>query len=80
MLQGCSPHLCRLAGLTVAESEDPEALGGYLKDMETQRDALLDRKGHCVPLEVKTKLDAELQAAKSRRDELSAENNHLTVL
>ncbi|XP_005743617.1 clathrin heavy chain linker domain-containing protein 1 isoform X2 [Pundamilia nyererei] len=69
-----------MPGLTVAESEDPEALDGYLKDMEAQRDALLDRKSHCVPLEVKTKLDAELQAAKRRRDELSAENNLLTVL
>lgn len=64
----------------MAESEDPKALDGYLKDMEAQRDALLNRKSHCVPLEVKTKLDAELQAAKCRRDELSAENNHLTVL
>ncbi|KAL3971632.1 electron transfer flavoprotein alpha subunit [Sarotherodon galilaeus] len=69
-----------LPGLTVAESSDPEALDEYLKDMEAQRDALLDRKSHCVPLEVKTKLDAELQAAKRRRDELSAENNHLIVL
>ncbi|XP_076747510.1 clathrin heavy chain linker domain-containing protein 1 isoform X2 [Maylandia zebra] len=69
-----------MPGLTVAESEDPKALDGYLKDMEAQRDALLDRKSHRVPLEVKTKLDAELQAAKCRRDELSAENNHLTVL
>lgn len=64
----------------MAETEDPKALDGYLKDMEAQRDALLDRKSHRVPLEVKTKLDAELQAAKCRRDELSAENNHLTVL
>ncbi|XP_030604248.1 clathrin heavy chain linker domain-containing protein 1 isoform X1 [Archocentrus centrarchus] len=69
-----------MPGLTVAESENPEALERYLRDLEAQRGALLDRKSQCVPLEVKTKLDAELQAAEHRRDRLSAENDRLTVL
>ncbi|XP_075935082.1 clathrin heavy chain linker domain-containing protein 1-like isoform X1 [Anarhichas minor] len=69
-----------IPGLTVAESEDPESLDGHLKHLESQRAALLDRKSHCVSLEVKAELDAELQAAKDHRDQLSIKNNQLKVL
>lgn len=64
----------------MAESENPEALEKHLKELEAQRGALLDRKSQCVPLEAKTKLDAELQAGKHHRDRLSAQNSRLTVL
>nr|XP_046258294.1 clathrin heavy chain linker domain-containing protein 1-like isoform X2 [Scatophagus argus] len=69
-----------IPGLTVAESEDPEALDGHLKHLEAQRAALRDRKSHCVPLEVKAELDTKLQAAECHRDQLSTENNRLKVL
>ncbi|XP_041803069.1 clathrin heavy chain linker domain-containing protein 1-like [Chelmon rostratus] len=69
-----------IPGLTVAESEDPEALERHLRHLEAQRAALLDRKSHCVPLEVKDELDAKLQAAEHHRDRLSSENNRLKVL
>ncbi|XP_038586259.1 clathrin heavy chain linker domain-containing protein 1-like [Micropterus salmoides] len=69
-----------IPGLTVAESEDPDALDGHLKSLEDRRAALLDRKRHCVPLEVKAELDAELQAAERHRDQLSLENARLKVL
>ncbi|XP_044071287.1 clathrin heavy chain linker domain-containing protein 1-like isoform X2 [Siniperca chuatsi] len=69
-----------IPGLTVAESEDPEALDGHLKHLEAQRAALLDRKSHCVSLEVKAELDAKLRAAEHHRDQLSVENNRLKVL
>lgn len=64
----------------MAESEDPEALDGRLKDLEAQRAALLDRKSHCVSLEVKAELDTKLQAAEHHRDQLSIENKRLKVL
>uniref|UniRef100_A0A3Q3JWS6 Translin-associated factor X-interacting protein 1 N-terminal domain-containing protein n=1 Tax=Monopterus albus TaxID=43700 RepID=A0A3Q3JWS6_MONAL len=73
-------HLCCLPGLTVAESLDPEALDGHLKHLEAQRSALLDRKRHCVSLEVKAELDDMLQATAHHRDQLSTENNRLKVL
>ncbi|XP_070833923.1 clathrin heavy chain linker domain-containing protein 1-like [Chaetodon trifascialis] len=69
-----------IPGLTVAESEDPEALDRHLKHLEAQRAALLDRKRHSVSLEVKDELDATLQAAEHRRDQLSTENDRLKVL
>ncbi|XP_039996141.1 clathrin heavy chain linker domain-containing protein 1-like [Xiphias gladius] len=69
-----------IPGMTVAESEDPDALDGHLKHLEAQRAALLNRKSHCVSLEVKAELDAELQTAECRRDQLSTENNRLKVL
>nr|XP_020441848.1 clathrin heavy chain linker domain-containing protein 1 isoform X2 [Monopterus albus]XP_020441849.1 clathrin heavy chain linker domain-containing protein 1 isoform X2 [Monopterus albus] len=69
-----------IPGLTVAESLDPEALDGHLKHLEAQRSALLDRKRHCVSLEVKAELDDMLQATAHHRDQLSTENNRLKVL
>ncbi|XP_041866648.1 clathrin heavy chain linker domain-containing protein 1-like isoform X2 [Melanotaenia boesemani] len=69
-----------IPGLTVAESEDPEALDRHLKDLEIQRAALLGRKSQCVPLEVQTRLDAELQNTERLRDRLSSENHHLKLL
>uniref|UniRef100_A0A7N8YLB0 Translin-associated factor X-interacting protein 1 N-terminal domain-containing protein n=1 Tax=Mastacembelus armatus TaxID=205130 RepID=A0A7N8YLB0_9TELE len=77
--------LCReqspwIPGLTVAESEDPEALDGHLKRLEAQRAALLDRKSRCVSLEVRAELDAKLHAAELHRDQLTTENNRLKVL
>ncbi|XP_051232776.1 clathrin heavy chain linker domain-containing protein 1-like isoform X2 [Dicentrarchus labrax] len=69
-----------IPGLTVAESEDPEALDKHLKHLEAQRAALLDRKSHCVSLEVKTELDTKLQAAERHRDQLNIENNRRKVL
>ncbi|XP_028278652.1 clathrin heavy chain linker domain-containing protein 1-like [Parambassis ranga] len=68
-----------IPGLTVAESEDPAALDRHLDVLEEQREALLHGKTRWVPLEVKHKMDAELQAAQSRRDQLSSENKHLRV-
>lgn len=73
-------HLCLLSGLTVAESEDPQALEEFLKRLEAQKAALLDRRNHCIPLEVKAQLDAKLQAAEQRRDQLSIEHKPLKVL
>ncbi|XP_054456700.1 clathrin heavy chain linker domain-containing protein 1-like [Anoplopoma fimbria] len=69
-----------IPGLTVAESKDPDALDKHLKHLESQRAALLDRKSHCVSLEVQAELDAELQNAKDHRDQLSTQNNQLKVL
>uniref|UniRef100_A0A3Q3NAR4 Translin-associated factor X-interacting protein 1 N-terminal domain-containing protein n=1 Tax=Mastacembelus armatus TaxID=205130 RepID=A0A3Q3NAR4_9TELE len=73
-------HLSHGPGLTVAESEDPEALDGHLKRLEAQRAALLDRKSRCVSLEVRAELDAKLHAAELHRDQLTTENNRLKVL
>lgn len=64
----------------MAESEDPRALEAFLKHLEAQRAALLDRRNYCVPLEVKVQLDAELQAAEQRRDQLSIEHKPPKVL
>lgn len=64
----------------MAESEDPEALDKHLKHLEAQKASLLDRKRHCVSLEVKAELDAKLQAAERRRDQMNTENNRLKVL
>ncbi|XP_031164251.1 clathrin heavy chain linker domain-containing protein 1 isoform X1 [Sander lucioperca] len=69
-----------IPGLTVAESEDHEALDRHLKHLESQRAALLDWKSHCVPLEVKAELDAKLQAAEDHKDQLSSKNRRLKVL
>ncbi|XP_029306375.1 clathrin heavy chain linker domain-containing protein 1-like isoform X2 [Cottoperca gobio] len=73
-----------IPGLTVAESEDPEALDGHMKHLEAQRASLLERKSRCVSLEVKaqlhTELHAELQASEHRRDQLSSNNHQLKVL
>ncbi|KAM7385169.1 hypothetical protein PAMP_001265 [Pampus punctatissimus] len=66
--------------LTVAESEDLEALDGHLKHLEAQKASLKDRKNHCVSLEVKAELDAKLQAAEHHRDQMNTENNRLKVL
>ncbi|CAB1460230.1 unnamed protein product [Pleuronectes platessa] len=69
-----------IPGLTVAESEDPEALDEHLRRLEAQRAALLDRKSRCVSLEVKAQLDAELQSVECHREELSTETHQLKVL
>ncbi|XP_010766577.1 clathrin heavy chain linker domain-containing protein 1-like, partial [Notothenia coriiceps] len=63
-----------IPGLTLADSEDPEALDGHLEHLEAQRASLLERKSDGVSLEVKAQLDAELQAAELHRDQLSSEN------
>lgn len=63
----------------MAESEDPAALDRHLEVLEEQREALLHGRTRCVPLEVKHKMDAELQAVQSLRDQLSLENKHLRV-
>ncbi|GAA6230817.1 clathrin heavy chain linker domain-containing protein 1 [Lates japonicus] len=69
-----------IPGVTVAESEDPEALDGNLKRLAAQRAALLDRKSRCVSLEVKAGLDTKLQTTECHRDQLSTENERLKVL
>ncbi|CAJ1066883.1 LOW QUALITY PROTEIN: clathrin heavy chain linker domain-containing protein 1-like [Xyrichtys novacula] len=69
-----------IPGMTVAESKDPEALDRYLERLKAQRDSLLDRKSHCVSVEVKAELEAKLQAAEQHRDQLRAENNRLKAL
>ncbi|XP_060943730.1 clathrin heavy chain linker domain-containing protein 1-like [Limanda limanda] len=69
-----------IPGLTVAESEDPEALDEHLRRLEAQRAALLDRKSHCVSLEVKAQLHVELQSVEFHREELSTENHQLKIL
>ncbi|XP_053189511.1 clathrin heavy chain linker domain-containing protein 1-like [Scomber japonicus] len=69
-----------IPGLMVAESEDPEILERHLKHLEAQKASLLDRKSHCVSVEVKDELDAELQAAERHRDQMNAENQQLRVL
>ncbi|KAM9847992.1 clathrin heavy chain linker domain-containing protein 1-like [Aulostomus maculatus] len=68
-----------IPGVTMAEAEDPEALDGQLKHLQARKAALLDRKSHCVTLEAKAKLDAELQTAESRRAQMKSENNRLRV-
>ncbi|KAK5908835.1 hypothetical protein CgunFtcFv8_016858 [Champsocephalus gunnari] len=66
-----------IPGLTLADSEDPEALDGHLEHLEAQRASLLERKSDGVSLEVKARLDAELQAAELHRDQLSSKNYRL---
>ncbi|KAF3841785.1 hypothetical protein F7725_023736, partial [Dissostichus mawsoni] len=66
-----------IPGLTLADSEDPEALDGHLKHLEAQRASLLERKSDGVSLEVKAQLDTELQAAELHRDQLSSKNYQL---
>lgn len=73
-------HLSRLPGITVSDSKDADALDQHLKHLEAQRDALMDKKSHCISLEVEAELDRKLQDAEQHRDELSAENHHLNVL
>ncbi|XP_055358664.1 clathrin heavy chain linker domain-containing protein 1-like [Betta splendens] len=69
-----------IPGLTVAECEDAEALDVHLELLQAQRQALLDRKRHCVPQEVKAVLDAKLQAAEKHREQLGSENHCLMAL
>uniref|UniRef100_UPI0037E8C617 clathrin heavy chain linker domain-containing protein 1-like n=1 Tax=Semicossyphus pulcher TaxID=241346 RepID=UPI0037E8C617 len=69
-----------IPGVTVSQSEDPEALDQHLKHLQVQRTALLDRKSHCVSVEVKAELDAKLQTAEQHRDQLSTENDRLKAL
>ncbi|XP_058508365.1 clathrin heavy chain linker domain-containing protein 1-like [Solea solea] len=69
-----------IPGLTVAESQDPEALDRQLRRLQAQRTALLDTRSCCVSLDVKDQLDAELRTRELRRDELSTENKRLNVL
>ncbi|XP_073337940.1 clathrin heavy chain linker domain-containing protein 1-like [Pagrus major] len=78
--KSCREQSTWIPGVTVADSEDAEALDRHLKHLEAQRDALLDRKSHCVSLEVKAELDTKLQDAEQHRDELSTENHRLKVL
>ncbi|KAK5882783.1 hypothetical protein CesoFtcFv8_021332 [Champsocephalus esox] len=66
-----------IPGLTLADSEDPEALDGHLEHLEAQRASLLERKSDGVSLEVKARLDAELRAAELHRDQLSSKNYRL---
>ncbi|XP_074532438.1 clathrin heavy chain linker domain-containing protein 1-like [Halichoeres trimaculatus] len=63
-----------IPGVTVAESEDPEALDRHLKHLKAHRDTLIDKKSHCISAEVKAELDTKLQTAELHRDQLSAEN------
>lgn len=62
-----SQHVC-LSGVTWAESQDPEALDAHLRHLEARKVSLLDRSRHCASLEVKAKLDVELQAAEHHRE------------
>ena len=79
-MQRDTDHLSRLPGVTVSDSEDDDALDRHLKHLEAQRDALMDKKSHCVSLEFKAELDRKLQDAEQHRDELSTENHQLNVL
>ncbi|XP_068184102.1 clathrin heavy chain linker domain-containing protein 1-like [Antennarius striatus] len=72
-------EICRVPGLTGVQSEDPEVLDRHLRHLDARRAALLDRRSRCVSLEVKTRLDDELQTAERRRDRLSLQNRCLTV-
>ncbi|KAK2824701.1 hypothetical protein Q5P01_021876 [Channa striata] len=69
-----------IPGLTVAQSEDPEALNRHMKYLEAQRAALLERKRHCICVEVKAELDSKLQDTEHYREQLSKENDRLKVL
>nr|XP_043902266.1 clathrin heavy chain linker domain-containing protein 1-like [Solea senegalensis] len=69
-----------IPGLTVAESQDPEALDRQLRRLQAQRTALLDTRSCCVSLDVKDQLDTELRTHELRRDELSTENKRLSIL
>ncbi|XP_069033358.1 clathrin heavy chain linker domain-containing protein 1-like [Embiotoca jacksoni] len=69
-----------IAGLSVAQSEDPEALDRHLQVLEAQRAALQNQRSLCVPLEVQTRLDAKLQDVERHRDHLSSQNQNLRVL
>lgn len=75
-----SSHLSRPSGVTVAESEDPEALDKHLRLLEAQRAALLDRRSHCVSVEVQAELDARLQSAERHREQLNADHARLKGL
>lgn len=71
------PPLCVSAGLTVAQSEDPEVLLVHLGHLKTRRDGLLDRKILCGPVEVQTQLTLDLQEDQLQRDRLRAQNQQL---
>ncbi|XP_011482893.1 clathrin heavy chain linker domain-containing protein 1 [Oryzias latipes] len=66
-----------MSGLTEAQPED---LDWHLQDLQTRKAALLDTKSLSVPLEVQTRLEAELQEAQRRRDRLRADNVQLRLL
>ncbi|XP_024153273.1 clathrin heavy chain linker domain-containing protein 1 isoform X2 [Oryzias melastigma] len=66
-----------VSGLPAARPED---LDRYLQDLQTRRTALLDRKSLSVPLEVHSRLEAELQEVQRRRDRLRADNVRLRLL
>ncbi|XP_024916515.1 clathrin heavy chain linker domain-containing protein 1 isoform X2 [Cynoglossus semilaevis] len=69
-----------IPGLTVAQSQDVDVLDQHLNHLCAHRDALLEKKRHCVPLQVKVRLDAELQRVERRRGGLKTENQSLKVL
>ncbi|XP_036978626.1 clathrin heavy chain linker domain-containing protein 1-like isoform X2 [Acanthopagrus latus] len=78
--KSCRKQSTWIPGVTVSDSEDDDALDRHLKHLEAQRDALMDKKSHCVSLEFKAELDRKLQDAEQHRDELSTENHQLNVL
>lgn len=64
----------------MAQSQDVDVLDQHLNHLCAHRDALLEKKRHCVPLQVKVRLDAELQRVERRRGGLKTENQSLKVL
>ncbi|XP_008286555.1 clathrin heavy chain linker domain-containing protein 1 [Stegastes partitus] len=69
-----------IPGVTVAQSEDLDSLNRHLEELQRYRAALMDTKSQSVSLEVRDKMDAELQEAERRREKLNAENQNLRVL
>lgn len=69
-------NMCGVAGLSVAESEDTEALDRHLQLLQAQRDALLDTRRRWVPAEV----EAELRAAETHREQLTGDGGRLKAL
>ncbi|XP_051815596.1 clathrin heavy chain linker domain-containing protein 1 isoform X2 [Acanthochromis polyacanthus] len=69
-----------IPGVTVYQSYHLDFLNQHLEELKSHRAALMDTKSRCVPLDVKNKMDAQLQSAKRRREKLNTENQNLRIL
>ncbi|XP_054874762.1 LOW QUALITY PROTEIN: clathrin heavy chain linker domain-containing protein 1 [Amphiprion ocellaris] len=69
-----------IPGVTVAQSYHLDFLDQHLEELKSRRAALMDTKSRCVPLDVRNKMDVELQSAERRREKLNTENRNLRIL
>ncbi|XP_072293402.1 translin-associated factor X-interacting protein 1 [Eucyclogobius newberryi] len=78
--RSCREQRMWIPGLTVAESEDSELLEKHLDQLQSQREALLERRRQCVSVEVRAWLDTELQVSEQWRESTEADNRRLKLL